>query len=365
MSDPPLAARARRGPGHPGPVRVVRQLSNETSRTEVAESHRVVPSPPAERLTAATVAQWLRQSVAATTTHDDRTGTRPGHRRWRAAAATRDAMLRLSTLVDPTAVIAAAPEELCHAGEFAQATISHVDTAGWTPLATHTRSGDLPPLHVVGERRSFAAAAAAAAAVEESEIVRRRQRTVRTAHDPLSRRSSLIVRLSIGGKSAGLLHAATEPGQIVRPVDAECLHAFAAQLEVVYENSLLRRQLQRSTRELTRMLALAAQAPDLRSPPRIDKESRCVHRPLAHSPTVLDALSSRERQILALVARGATNPEIASELGIATATVKSHAKKLFRKLRVSNRSQAAACFLRAVPNGHDQPHLAGGAAPRG
>lgn len=52
-------------------------------------------------------------------------------------------------------------------------------------------------------------------------------------------------------------------------------------------------------------------------------------------------LSDREREVLALLAQGHTNRQIADELYLAVDTVKSHVKKLFSKLDVSNRTQAA------------------------
>lgn len=52
-------------------------------------------------------------------------------------------------------------------------------------------------------------------------------------------------------------------------------------------------------------------------------------------------LSARERQILVYVARGASNKVIARALGISEATVKIHVKGIFRKIGVSNRTQAA------------------------
>ena len=58
----------------------------------------------------------------------------------------------------------------------------------------------------------------------------------------------------------------------------------------------------------------------------------------AHAPTVL---TEREREVLALIARGASNPDIARELYLSVDTVKTHVRHLFRKLGVTNRTMAA------------------------
>lgn len=54
-----------------------------------------------------------------------------------------------------------------------------------------------------------------------------------------------------------------------------------------------------------------------------------------------DTLSAREREILALIAQGASNKLIARELDIAETTVKIHVQHILRKLGLSSRVQAA------------------------
>jgi LuxR family maltose regulon positive regulatory protein len=54
----------------------------------------------------------------------------------------------------------------------------------------------------------------------------------------------------------------------------------------------------------------------------------------------VDALSERELEVLQLLARGASNQEIAQELVIAVDTVKRHVSHIFAKLDVNNRVQA-------------------------
>lgn len=57
-------------------------------------------------------------------------------------------------------------------------------------------------------------------------------------------------------------------------------------------------------------------------------------------------LSDREREILKLVANGFENKQIASELGISEATVKTHLKATFARLDVASRAEAVAVGLR-------------------
>jgi two-component system nitrate/nitrite response regulator NarL len=53
------------------------------------------------------------------------------------------------------------------------------------------------------------------------------------------------------------------------------------------------------------------------------------------------ALSPREREILAYLARGASNKEIARDLDVAESTVKIHVQHILRKLELTSRVQAA------------------------
>ncbi len=58
-------------------------------------------------------------------------------------------------------------------------------------------------------------------------------------------------------------------------------------------------------------------------------------------------LTERERQVLDGMSRGKTNNEIGRELFLSEDTVKTHARRLFRKLGVNDRAQAVALGMRA------------------
>ncbi len=60
-----------------------------------------------------------------------------------------------------------------------------------------------------------------------------------------------------------------------------------------------------------------------------------------------DQLSEREREVLQLVANGAINKEIATELFISESTVNYHMKNILAKLHLRNRAQAVAYALQS------------------
>lgn len=55
---------------------------------------------------------------------------------------------------------------------------------------------------------------------------------------------------------------------------------------------------------------------------------------------LLDNLTPRENEILQLLARGMTDPEIGHILGISSRTVRTHNSHMFSKLGVRNRTEA-------------------------
>jgi DNA-binding NarL/FixJ family response regulator len=61
--------------------------------------------------------------------------------------------------------------------------------------------------------------------------------------------------------------------------------------------------------------------------------------PLRPVPQNLDAITDRERQVLSLIARGLSNSEIADNLHLGSATVKTHIGNLLAKLAARDRAQ--------------------------
>jgi DNA-binding NarL/FixJ family response regulator len=64
--------------------------------------------------------------------------------------------------------------------------------------------------------------------------------------------------------------------------------------------------------------------------------------PYRASPEELEDLTAREREVMALVARGLSNDEIAERLVISVATAKTHVSRALRKVDAHDRAQLVA-----------------------
>lgn len=89
-------------------------------------------------------------------------------------------------------------------------------------------------------------------------------------------------------------------------------------------------------------MTIACSQPVVSSRGRRPRASRSVE-----VPPWLDLLSEREKQVLRCVARGQSNAEVAGELFISLATVKTHVARLLVKVGVRDRVQLVVVAYRS------------------
>jgi len=70
-------------------------------------------------------------------------------------------------------------------------------------------------------------------------------------------------------------------------------------------------------------------------------DSANKYKPMANQPLV-EPLSDRELEVLQYLATGMSNQAIADQLFVSLAAVKWHARNIYSKLAVNNRTQAVA-----------------------
>jgi DNA-binding NarL/FixJ family response regulator len=78
----------------------------------------------------------------------------------------------------------------------------------------------------------------------------------------------------------------------------------------------------------------------------VSSPSAPAQQPTADAPTGTLPLTKREIQVLAGMSRGRSNSEIGKELFLSEDTIKTHARRLYRKLGACDRAQAVAIGFR-------------------
>jgi DNA-binding CsgD family transcriptional regulator len=286
------------------------------------------------------------------------------------------ALGRLRQSASTDELITRAPRELRRACGFTRVMISRAEGTRWIPDTLTAADGADPEAE---EFRRFAEGdieIPLAHLLLETEMVRHRvpvivedaRRDPRTSK-PLMRvtRSTSYVAAPIAAtrRVIGFLHAdRLSQDCAVGAEDLECVALFADRFGLLLARSVLaeRRQHQRSA--LHSALEGALDALDNLDQADIELDLAAAARP-ADGPAAQDSpaprrhalLTAREREVVQLVAGGATNSAIAMELVVSVETVKSHMSSIMRKLGAASRAEAVARFLdyAAGESGRPQP----------
>jgi DNA-binding CsgD family transcriptional regulator len=275
-----------------------------------------------------------------------------------------ESFVRLRECTSPRELIEAAPAELCRACGFTRAMISRVRGSVWVPEVLEIVEGADPDEQMFHDYVQGAEIRLAHMLLE-TELVRRRIAVVVTepeedprTHKPIveASRSTSYVAAPImpTDRVVGFFHADRFGQELpVSTQDRDNLWIFAEHFGLLYERVVLVQRLEKQRTQLGEALSKAAatldelcqaeielarqaQAPDLPPAPAAGAPSRSALQTL---------LTAREREVLELMAEGMTNTQIAETLVVSEGTVKSHVKRILRKLHVSNRAEAVARYL--------------------
>ena len=269
---------------------------------------------------------------------------------------------------DPDELLARACEAVVHSCGFDRAMLSRVENSTWRPWKSYavadreferfrdwiTPAPEIPLDHLL----------------LESEMIRRHGPALIThpeddsrVYQPLVEASGLksyvAAPLMPTGRVIGFLHADYETA-VVNELDRDILWAFAEAFGHIFERAVLLKRLRDQREQVRQAMHTVEQVLEDLASAEIDLAGRAAggdgsstapaRLPPGPSPApgsrIESLLTPRELEVLALMATGATNSRIAAQLVITDGTVKSHVKRILRKLRSANRAEAIARYLR-------------------
>jgi len=268
---------------------------------------------------------------------------------------------------NPDELLSKACEAVVHSCGFDRAMLSRVEGSTWRPWKSYavadreferefrgwiTQTQEIPLDHLL----------------LESEMIRRHGPALVThpeddshVYQPLVEVSGLksyvAAPLMPTGRVIGFLHADYETATVTE-LDRDILWAFAEAFGHIFERAVLISRLRGQREQVREAMQTVEHVLEELANAEIDLAVRApgeggagpTRLPPGPSPApgsrIDSLLTPRELEVLTLMATGATNSRIAEQLVITDGTVKSHVKRILRKLRSANRSEAIARYLR-------------------
>ncbi|MBC2642092.1 MULTISPECIES: LuxR C-terminal-related transcriptional regulator [unclassified Rhodococcus (in: high G+C Gram-positive bacteria)] len=250
-------------------------------------------------------------------------------------------------------------QELCTSLGYGKAMFSVVRGSTWSPIALAVNpelSGDFHDLITAIDGREISLREAP----REAELVRRRKPyavdavdTYRHTYRPLidlSRPAGyLAVPVVVDARAVAMIHVDRQSDSL-SDTDVHLVAVLAGACASSKERAELRRQISTRNEHVDAEIQRLTQALRHLEQPLTMPELDC-DLPRAGTPNVADTapivprahtLTAREREVLTLMATGATNAAISRRLCISDGTVKSHVQRIFKKLGVSTRAEVAA-----------------------
>jgi DNA-binding CsgD family transcriptional regulator len=159
----------------------------------------------------------------------------------------------------------------------------------------------------------------------------------------------LVAPVIAKSRVVALLHVSRQSHGGVSAGDSDVLDAFASAYSLLYERMLNSERLQQQRTSIARAAARLTEEADRIAAAAItlDAEEHDVVEPptIAADSELAAGLSERERQVFERLVLGLSNADIAEELVITVETVKTHVKRILRKIGAINRSEAIALYM--------------------
>ena len=159
----------------------------------------------------------------------------------------------------------------------------------------------------------------------------------------------LVAPVIAKSRVVALLHVGRRGEGGVSTADIDVLDAFASAYSLLHERMLNTEWVQQQRTSIARAAARLTEQADRIAAAAISfdvEDAARVEPPTIAADSALAAtLLDRERQVFERLVLGASNAEIADELVITVETVKTHVKRILRKIGAINRSEAIALYM--------------------
>jgi DNA-binding CsgD family transcriptional regulator len=166
--------------------------------------------------------------------------------------------------------------------------------------------------------------------------------------------SYLVAPVIAESRVVALIHV-SRIDQCVSMGDIDVLDAFASAYSLLHERMLNTERVHQQRTSIARAAARLTEEADRIAAAAIslDIEHDDALEPLtiAADSALAAPLSERERQVFGMLVLGASNADIAEELVITVETVKTHVKRILRKIGAINRSEAIALYMEETGRG--------------
>ena len=159
----------------------------------------------------------------------------------------------------------------------------------------------------------------------------------------------LVAPVIAKSRVVALIHVGRRGEDGVSAGDIDVLDAFASAYSLLHERMLNTERVQQQRTSIARAAARLTEEADRIAAAAIsfdvEDDTRVEPMAIAAESALAATLSLRERQVFERLVLGASNAEIADQLVITVETVKTHVKRILRKIGAINRSEAIALYM--------------------